>query len=707
MKSMKRVLLLIAVIFTTQFCVAQSQDLSRANAYFERTFYSEAIPLYENAIKNERTFEIIRNFADAYYYTNDLKNAEKWYRFLIKNFTNKIDEEYYFRFSHALKAIGNQEEANEILKSQMSLSENEITNFNRQIVILENIASLGNRFELKNLPINTENSDFGAAQFGNKLIYASPTQTSKKYKWNNENYLDLQAVSVLDFSKSEAIAQAFSNVINTKMHESNSVFTKDGRKMYFTRNNYNNGKKGKDKNKVSHLQIFSADFENGKWTNVKSLPFNSDEFSTEHPALSPDEKTLYFASDMPGSLGSFDIYSIEINAESFRKPINLGTTINTKHKEQFPFISEDGKLYYSSNGKLGFGSLDVFVSELKDGKFSEAVNVGFPVNSSYDDFAYTINPATNEGYFSSNRPGGKGGDDIYQIIEKKPLIVQDCQQFISGIVTDETTKLPLENAIVILQDESKNELKRITTLADGKFNFNANCENSFKVLASKEKYTEKFKSLKLNKERDKVNDASMTLKSLEEIKKEEAIALQETKKEEERAKIKAKELAEIKKKEEAKNTEFRKKEDAKIAEIKKKERIENLLAKEKDVVKDKDRLVIKTEPIYFDYDLWYIRKESKPILNKVIDLMKKYPDMVVEIGSHTDVRGNDKYNLNLSDKRAKSTREYFIENGIPKDRISSRGYGETVQIVKCVPEESCNEEQHELNRRSEFVIKNI
>lgn len=704
---MKRIILLIALVFSASLCVAQSQDLSGANAYFDRTFYSDAIPLYENVIKEERSFEIVKNLADAYYFTNDLKNAERWYRFLVKNYPNKIDEKYFFRYSHALKASRNYEEANDVLRNQMILSEKELADFDREIVVLENIASIGNRFDIKNLPINTEKSDFGAVQFGNKLIFASPTNDSKKYKWNNENYLDLHAVSAVDFSKSEAITVAFSKVINTQMHESNAVFTKDGKKMYFTRNNYVDGIKGKDKNKVSHLQIFSADFENGEWTNVKSLPFNSDAFSTEHPALSADEQTLYFASDMPGSIGSFDIFSVKINGGSFGKPVNLGSTINTKHKEQFPFVSKDGKLYYSSNGKMGFGSLDVFVSELKNGQFSEALNVGFPVNSGYDDFGYSMDLDTGIGYLSSNRPGGKGNDDIYQITETKPLIVQDCQQLISGIITDETTKLPLENAVVILQEVGKTEIQKITTSPDGKFSFTVGCEKVYLVFASKEKYTENSRALKLNKERNKENDASMALKSFEEIKKEETIALLEKKKEEEKAKVYEKQIAETKKKEEAKKATLKKKEDAEIAETKKKERIENLLATEKDVVKDKDRLVIKTEPIYFDYDLWYIRKESKPILNKVIELMKRYPEMVVEIGSHTDVRGNNRYNLDLSEKRAKSTREYFIENGIPKNRISSRGYGETVQIVKCIPEESCNEEQHELNRRSEFVIKSI
>lgn len=685
MGTMKKIVYTLIVILSLQN--GNAQDLKKANAYFERTFYSEAIPLYENIIKGNHSFEVVSNLANAYYYINDLKNAERWYRFLLKNYSADFGEDYYFRYMHSLKAIGKYEEANALIRSRIALNSktNDVAAFDKQIEILENIAALGNRFEIKNLEINTKNSDFGAVKRGSDLIYSSPRKNSKVYKWNNENYLDLHVIPIENVKKGDSIAKDFSNSINTKMHESNAVFTKDGKKMYFTRNNFNNGKKGKDQKKVSHLQIFSAELEEGEWKNIKSLPFNSDDYSTEHPALSADEQTLYFASDMPGSRGSFDIFSVDINEGKFGTPVNLGSDINTIHKEQFPFISKDGKLYFSSDGHVGFGSLDVFVSTVNNGTFSKPINVGFPVNSEYDDFAFTIDPDTKEGYFSSNRIGGKGNDDIYQINEIKPLVIEDCKQLISGVITDEITKLPLEGALVVLQNPEKIEIQRKVTAADGKFLFDAACESAYTVLASKDKYTDNFRSLKLSKERNKNNDASMALKSVAAIKQEQEIALQQKKKDDEVAKQKEKELVEADKK----------------------KRVEKLLADEKDVVRDKDRLLIKTEPIYFDYDLWYIRKESKPILNKVIALMKKYPDMVVEIGSHTDVRGNNKYNLDLSDRRAASTREYFIEQGIPNSRIFSRGYGETVQIVKCVPEESCSEEQHELNRRSEFVIKGI
>ena len=340
--------------------------------------------------------------------------------------------------------------------------------------------------------------------------------------------------------------------------------------------------------------------------------------------------------------------------------------------------------------------MDVFVSEIENNSFSKPLNIGLPVNSGFDDFTFTIDSESKEGYFSSNRLGGKGNDDIYELKETKPLIIEDCAQLIAGIITDVDTKMPLENALVSLQNSDKIEIQKVFTTLDGKFSFAVACEIGYSVLASKMDYTKDSRSFKINKERNKSNDASMSLKSASMIKKEEEIAIQK-KKNEEMA------LLEIDKK----DKQIAAQKEIEIALVKKKEKMDNIIANEKDVIKDKDRLIIKTDPIYFDYNLWYIRKESKSILNRVIEIMKKYPDMVVEIGSHTDNRGNDTYNRNLSTHRAEATREYFINQGIVEKRIIAKGYGETVQIIKCEPSELCSEEQHELNRRSEFVIKNL
>ena len=700
-KCMKRIYFII-IVFSIQFITAQEQDLQRAKRFFERTFYSEAIPMYEKIIQGNRSIEVVKNLADCYYYTNDYENAQIQYRFLMSRFKTGLEEEYFFRYSQTLKATGNYEESNAVIREYLiSTNDNEaLTNFEKENKNLENVTAIGNRFEIKNLALNTVNSEFGAVKQVQNLVFSGVKKKAglfdKTYKWNNELYLDLLTIRIENRNSSDSIVNYFSDELNTSLHEANAVFTKDGKTVYFTRNNYKKGKRVKNTNKISNLQIFKAELINNKWTSVVSLPFNSDDYSTEHPALSNDEKTLYFASDMPSTLGSFDIFSVSINDGNYGTPKNLGSKINTFKKEQFPFVSKDNKLYFSSNGHAGYGSLDVFVSEIENNSFSKPLNIGLPVNSGFDDFTFTIDSESKEGYFSSNRPGGKGNDDIYELKETKPLLIKDCAQLIAGIITDVDTKMPLENALVSLQNSDKIEIQKVFTTLDGKFSFAVACEIGYSVLASKMDYTKDSRSFKINKERNKSNDASMSLKSASMIKKEEEIAIQK-KKNEEMA------LLEIDKK----DKQIAAQKEIEIALVKKKEKMDNIIANEKDVIKDKDRLIIKTDPIYFDYNLWYIRKESKSILNRVIEIMKKYPDMVVEIGSHTDNRGNDTYNRNLSTHRAEATREYFINQGIVEKRIIAKGYGETVQIIKCEPSELCSEEQHELNRRSEFVIKNL
>ncbi|PXY43515.1 OmpA family protein [Flavobacterium hydrophilum] len=709
---MKR-LFVIIFVFSIQFINAQDQDLVRAKRFFDRTYYAEAITLYEKLAEEKPSQEVIKNLADSYYYTNDLIKAQRYYRLLIKNYDKDLDRNYYFRYAQTLKATENKEEATEALKTYFSKSENSenLANFEKEAKILENVSAIGNRFEIKNLAINTPNSEFGAVKYNDSLVFAGvklkPGLFDKKYKWDNATYLNLVAVPIKNINSPDQITRYFSNELKTGMHESNAVFTKDGKTIYFTRNNSKNGSKRKNEEKISNLQIFKAELVNGKWTNIVSLPFNSENYSVEHPALSADEKVLYFASDMPGTLGSFDIFSVNINQGAFDTPKNLGPMINTDKREQFPFVSKDNKLYFSSDGHLGYGSLDIFVSVIKGKEYDKSVNVGMPVNSNLDDFSFYFDSDTKEGYFASNRKGGKGSDDIYELKEIKELIVEDCKQFITGVITDADTKLALENATVELQDSNKKQLNLVKTTVDGKFSFTVPCETFYTVLASKENYASNSKSLTSGKIRNANNDASMTLKSLEIIKNEEKLIAENKRKQEliiEEENKKKEALAVIALKEADKKA---KEDKIAAAEVKKKEKVDQILAQEKDVVKDKDRLIIKTDPIYFDYNMWYIRKESKVVLGRVVELMKKYPGMVIEIGSHTDSRGNAKFNEDLSQKRASSTREFIIQSGIEAKRVTAKGYGESVPIIKCKTDDACSEEEHELNRRSEFVIKNL
>ncbi|WP_428231657.1 OmpA family protein [Flavobacterium sp.] len=720
-------LLVIIFVFSIQFIHAQDLELARAKRFFDKTYYSEAIVLYEKLAEKKPSEEVIKNLADSYFYTNDLIKAQRYYRFLIQNYKNDLDRNYYFRYAQTLKASNSYEDANEALKKYYAKSVNidAVANFEKEIKTLENVTAIGKRFDIKNLAINTPNSEFGAVKYNNDLVFAGvklkPGLFDKKFKWDNETYLNLVEIPLKNINSADSTVHYFAKELKTGMHEANAVFTKDGKTIYFTRNNSKKDSKKTNDQKISNLQIFKAELVDGKWTNVSALPFNSPNYSVEHPALSADEKVLYFASDMPGTLGSFDIFSVNINKGAFDTPKNLGPAINTDKREQFPFASADHKLYFSSDGHLGYGSLDVFVSEINGNEYSKPVNIGLPLNSNLDDFSFYLDSDTKEGFFASNREGGKGSDDIYWFKEIKELIVEDCKQFIAGTITDIDTKLALENAIVIVQDSDKKILNTIITGADGKFSFTVACENSFTVLASKEKYTSESKIVSSGKTRNASNDASMALKSLEVIKQEEQEIAETKKKEEELDKARKKEkealaviaLKEAQKKAKADQIvaeEIKKKEKA--AEItenenKKKEKINQIIALEKDVVRDKDRLIIKTDPIYFDYNMWYIRKESKVVLGRVVELMKKYPDMAIEIGSHTDCRGNAKFNEDLSQKRANSTREFIIQSGINAKRVHAKGYGESVPIIKCKTDDACSEEEHELNRRSEFVIQNL
>lgn len=753
---MKRIYILL-IIFSIQFVQAQQQDLKRANQLFSKTYYSEAIPLYEKIHPKNQTEEVIQNLGDCYYFTNDYDKAREQYFLLIQSKGRELSEDYYFRYAQTLKAKGKYNEVNDVMRKFYLASNNNkaIEKLEKDIKTLKNVSAIGERFDIQNLALNTVNSEFGAVVFGDNLVFAAvkkkPNLFDKTYKWNNESYLNLVSIPLKNANVNDSIVSYFSKDLKSPMHESNPVFTKDGKFMYFTRNNSNNGRRGKNTDKISNIQIFRAEFVKDKWTNVVALPFNSPDYSVEHPALSPDESTLYFASDMPGTLGSFDIFSVSIDGAVYGTPVNLGEKINTAKREQFPFISKDNKLYFSSNGHEGFGALDIFVSDIQNDSYSKASNVGLPVNSGYDDFAYFVNSDTKEGYFSSDRTGGKGKDDVYSLKETKELLIEDCKQYIAGVISDADSHLALENAVVILKNTSNQELEKVMTKADGKFSFTIECESNYSVWATKENYTENSRSFHISEERNKSNDGSMEIRSMEIIKKEEqvaldkknaadliaaqqlkaaelaaleqkkkahAIALQEQKiaeanalkqkKKDDAIAIEAKRLADIEAAQQLKKDKLAAdKRNKEITEAKQKEKMAAILAAEKDVIKDKGRLIIKTDPIYFDYDMWYIRKESKKILNRVVELMKKYPEMVVEIGSHTDNRGNTKFNEDLSQKRADATRNYILEQGIPKNKIFAKGYGESVPIIKCIPEDSCDEEQHELNRRSEFVIKNL
>ncbi len=703
---MRKTILAILCLGFMQASLAQ-QDLKRANTYFERAYYTDAIPLYEELAKTNKSSVVIKNLADSYYNTNQLPNAAKWYSYLTSVYGENLDESYFFKYSQTLKAVGEYEEATEVLMDYYATINEpaKVAELQAQLTHLENVDAIGQRFDLENLALNTGKSEFGAVEVDSNLIYAAPKKKAvvkKVYRWNNESYLDMYSHPISQLALGDSISTNYSETINTKMHEATFAITKDRKTIYFTRNNFLKGKKKTDGNKVSRLKIYKAERVENEWQNVVELPFNSDDHSTEHPALNASENTLYFSSDRPGGFGSLDLYSVAINDNgTFGEPKNLGKTINTDRREQFPFINGSNQLYFSSNGHAGFGLLDVFVSKQQNGVFQKPDNVGKPINGGYDDFAYSVGHGGKKGFFSSNRPEGKGSDDIYRFSETKPLVIEGCKQYIAGIITDEITKLPIAFAEVNLVDSEGNVIETQTATENAEFKFTASCEAEYVVQGKKATYQENSKIVVTNKDRSSIKDGSLELISFSEVAKQKEEALKIEKEEEER-KAQLAEEERIKEEENARKAAERAKAKAEKERL---ERVEKAIEKEPAIERKGERIVIKAEPkIHFDYDLWYIRLKSKETLDEILRILKENPGIVLEVGTHTDMRGNNKYNIDLSQKRSNSVVEYLVENGIEKSRLTSKGYGETHTIVKCATEEACTEEQHEINRRCEFVI---
>jgi len=633
----------------------KSKLIQKADHYFNKMWYAEAAEIYEQALlKGDKYYstEIIQKVADAHYYNTNMEKAYEWYTVLYENYGKELSAENMFKYAHSLKGTGKYARSkrlmrlyNKKIKDKPSSTK---SSFNGEKlpneVVLDNILATTENFEIKNLAINSEYSDFSPMFLdSSQVVFASAQDSSflntRKYKWNDEPYLDLYVAKINEESQDLKDAIKFSKKINTKYHEASVTFSPDNTTMYFTRNNY--GKKLKrDKNGVNHLKIYMSRKVGDEWAEATELPFNSNEYSTGHPALSPDGKQLYFVSDMPGSIGDSDIFVVDVqDNNSFSEPKNLGPEINTDKREMFPFFNGK-KLYFSSDGHTGLGGLDVFETTFDEEEgFGEVKNVGQPVNSNKDDFSYIVDEETQKGFFASNREGGKGSDDLYSferlLLEEVPTNLNA----IAGVVTELVTGDIIPQALVVLLDENNIKLKEVETDENGSF--------MFEDLDATTKYIVKT-------QKGEYFDNEIEVATMEN--------------------------------------------DTITADINMK-RLEELIAVEDGIKK------LKTEMIHFDFDKSYIRQDAAVELDKMVAVMNEYPDMVIKIESHTDSRGSRAYNEYLSDNRAKSSRDYLIEKGIAPERIESAiGYGEDRLINECDGTVRCTEQAHYLNRRSEFII---
>ncbi len=631
-------LLMIPVLLT-----GQERLVKQGNEAYNTYSFKPAQDIYQWVLdKGYVSAEVLQKLGDTHYFNAEYAQAAEVYTRLFEEFPEATDPAYTFRYAQALKSAGDYEGAEQAMALfYSSTGRDDLSNGSLETDYMEEIQANSGRYTLQNFPYNTSYLEFAPSFYGDEgLLFSSDRDTGNlaryRHSWNSRDFMDLYKVS-RDSTGDLPVEKL--REVNTRWHESTSVLSADGQTLYFTRNNNKNGHVVTDEAGFVRLKIYRAQKIDSVWSEIEELPFNSDAYSVAHPALSPDGKTLFFASDMPGTYGFSDIFSISVNGDgSFGTPENLGPEVNTDARETFPFIDSEGFLYFASDGLPGIGGLDLFAVPLERlGENPKVLNLGTPVNSSMDDFTYIIDGESRKGYFSSNREGGQGGDDIYAFIENERLNFE-CVHEITGTVRDKVTQEILPGATVRVIDESNTEITSVLTDLEGKYSLTLNCNEGNFIRASRQGYVPSEVFLAPSEGTPKVVDLYLDPESLS-------------------------------------------------------------AGFGSDLAK-----LLQLSTIYFDFDKYDIRPDAEVELQKVIAALEKYPSLKIKANSHTDSRGPDAYNLWLSQKRAEATVAYMISKGISADRLLAEGFGETQLLNDCDDGVRCPAEDHQKNRRSEFII---
>ena len=448
---MKKIYIILSFVCCFSAANAQNEDTKKADKLFEQFEFVDAASEYLKIALEKADGYVFKQLGDCYYNVFNATEASKWY---AKAVETPQDAETYFRYSQMLKATTNYELANVQMKKFAELApDDQRTKFiTADEDYVTKLLSLTKLFDLKPIAINSKYSDFGPYLKDNTVYFTSARNTARKNEnWNDQQFLDLYSTDYTDGVLGSS-AIAFDD-LNTMHHEGTLTISADGNTAYFTRQSFFENEFEKIKNKsnkknrkVGRNYIYKTTKTDGKWGNITSLSINNIKHNCSAPALSPDGSTLYFSSDMAGSLGKSDIWKVAILADgTVGTPENLGDNINTEGTEQFPFIADDNTLYFSSNGRNGLGGLDVYSFDAT--KNTQPVNLGKPINSEKDDFSFTFNQAKAVAFFASNRDGGMGNDDIYQA---NPV----CIMNLTVAVKDINTNAIVDGAAVTISDES-------------------------------------------------------------------------------------------------------------------------------------------------------------------------------------------------------------------------------------------------------------
>lgn len=601
--------------------------------------YDDVIRRYANTSPEKNDSEVNYQIAEAFRKSNRIAEAVPFYKVAIDQ--GHDDETAYFHYAKALKANQQYDEAEKVLQTYvkdgrndlvMEMADKELTNLNN----VDDLTKKDNYYRIKNLEdINTPNAEYSPVYKNNYLYFTSNRDGGKIYRSTGTPFTDLYRVRTRGANVNLRTLEALDPLINDPtVNEGSITISPDGLSIIYAK-----GNTGKATG-TNEVNLFYTRYRNGKWLEPRPLSINEGDSWDSTPILSNDGKTLYWSSTRPGGHGGADLYSAKLNRRGRWVDIrNMGPDINTPGNEMFPFVSQDGSLYFASDGHPGFGNLDIFKATRRRGHIT-VQNLGKPMNSHADDFGYFEFNLT-RGFLASNRKGGKGDDDIYTFINDDPDL-KIVNYYLTGTTVtndDGGEKIIVANTKVTLIGEDGTILDEAFTGEEGEFRFRVYGEENYKLLAEKTDYftvRDNFSTVGKSVDRSKLTETITNVDFETEIPLERIVI-------------------------------------------------------EKPVV---------LENIYYDLDKWDIRPDAALVLDSLVTIMNDNPDIYIELGSHTDVRADDDYNLDLSWKRARSAVTYIIGAGVDAARVTARGYGESELIIA----NATNEEEHQRNRRTEFKV---
>ncbi|MFT6850115.1 MAG: outer membrane protein OmpA-like peptidoglycan-associated protein [Sphingobacteriales bacterium] len=714
-------IILVGITIST---FGQSAKFKRAERDFERLAYVDALNNYLDLIdKPGYEYLASKRAADIYRLTERSTMAEPLYKVIVA--MTEAQPEDFLHYSQVLKSRQKYAEAEAWLNKYSNYVSQMPGKINQPLVdYVEQLKADSLNYQISLAPFNSDFADFSPAYFGDNILFISDRRdkaaVNRTNTLNGNPFLDLYISEVYPFSGSST-SKLFPGNLNSKYHEGPVSLSPTGDTLFFTRNNYFRKNSKKSLAGYNNLKIFYRIRTEKGWSKELDLPFNSDEYSNGHPTVSPDGKYLFFVSDRPGGLGKSDVYKVSLEDSIAWYPENLGPNVNTSENEMFPFVSTDNKLYFASNGHAGLGGLDIFLADVNG--LEKVKNLGYPLNSPADDFGLILDSTQLKGFFSSNRPGGKGGDDIYEI-----LINSNNQSSFSvkGSVTNSEDGLPISIARIRLLNSTGSFVANLNVDKNGKYKFNIDKGKTYKIEASANGFSSKTSDLVTRG----LEESSSITRDFILSNPEKLMGYGEVHEVGTRMIIpgvflKLTNLATGEKSFSETNIngffEFLLKPNS---QYKLAFEMDQYFTKALDFETGNNssgRLdlsevmdlglarveigkAIRLENIYYDLNKTEIRPDAAKELDKLVKLLVENPAIEIELSSHTDSRGSDEFNLSLSDRRTKSALSYIVNQGIPSFRVEGRGYGEREVVNRCVNGVECSEFEHLQNRRTQFKV---